>query len=291
MNIVVTLNANYIKPLCVMLRSLLDAHPGQHITVYVIHTELTDDSFSFVRDTLGDSRLRLHSVRVTADFLADWPVTFHFSKEMYYRIFAAKLLPDDVSRALYLDPDMVILSSLEALYHMDMGNAYFAAARSINHVSEALFKRRLHMGKDTHYFNSGVLLMNLDLLRREQNEQDVCSFIDQHMNKLVLPDQDILNALYADRTIMLDPIRYNFDVRYYPMLHALSFGKISVETIPESTCIIHYCGKNKPWHEDYRGECGVFYSMTCAKVLFPRHVLPYAGCAAAVQRNRSLSLP
>ncbi|MBQ7885858.1 MAG: glycosyltransferase family 8 protein [Clostridia bacterium] len=268
MNIVATLNANYIKPLCVMLRSLLDTHPEHPIAVYIIHTELKEDDFSFVRDKLGDSHLSLHSVRVAADFLADWPVTFHFSKEMYYRIFAAKLLPPDVSRALYLDPDMVILSSLDELYHMDMGNAYFAAARSINHVSEALFKKRLHMGKDTHYFNSGVLLMNLDLLRREQNEQDVYSFIDQHLNKLVLPDQGILNALYADRTIFLDSIRYNFDVRYYPALHALSFGKVSIEMISESTCIVHYCGKHKPWHEDYRGECGVFYTMTYKKV-FP----------------------
>ena len=69
-----------------------------------------------------------------------------------------------------------------------------------------------------------------------------------NLKKLVLPDQDILNALYADRTVFLDPIRYNFDVRYYPALHALSLGKISVETIPQSTCIVHYCGKHKPWH-------------------------------------------
>ena len=82
----------------------------------------------------------------------------------------------------------------------------------------------------------------------------------------MLPDQDILNALYADRTVFLDPIRYNFDVRYYPALHALSLGKISVETILQSTCIVHYCGKHKPWHEDYRGECGVFYQRTHEKV-------------------------
>ena len=265
MNIVVTLNANYIRPLCVMLRSLLDAHPGRGITVYVIHTELTEADFCLVRDTLRDSHLSLRSVRVSADFLANWPVTFHFSKEMYYRIFAAKLLPPDVSRALYLDPDMVILSSLDDLYHMDMGYAYFSAARSINHISEALFKKRLHMDRESHYFNSGVLLMNLDLLRREQNENDVYSFIGDHLKNLVLPDQDILNALYADRTIFLDPLRYNFDVRYYPALHALSLGKISVETLPKSTCIVHYCGKHKPWHADYRGACGVFYRMKYAK--------------------------
>ena len=270
MNIIVTLNRHYIKPLCVMLRSLLDVHPQQIISVYVVHTELTKQDFVFVRDTLGDSRLQLHSIPVEPAFLADWPVTFHFSKEMYYRIFSAKLLPENLSRALYLDPDMVILSSLDELYHMEMGDAFFAAARSINHVSEALYKKRLHMDGDTHYFNSGVLLMNLTLLRQEQDEQDVYSFIECNLKKLILPDQDILNALYADRTIYLDPIRYNFDARYYPVLHALSLGKISIETISKSTCIVHYCGKHKPWHEDYRGACGVFYQMTHEKA-FLKH--------------------
>lgn len=274
MNIVVTLNANYIKPLCFMLRSLLDAHPHRDITVYVIHTELTDEHFSFVREALGDPRLCLRGVRVEEDFLPDLPVTFHFAKEMYYRIFAAKMLPANVSRALYLDPDMVILSSLEELYHMDMGDSFFAAARSINHISEALFKKRLHMDRESRYFNSGVLLMNIDLLRREQREQEVFDFMNSNQAKLVLPDQDILNALYANRTILLDPIRYNFDVRYYPALHALSLGKISVESIPESTCIVHYCGKHKPWHENYQGECGLFYRTMYAKAF---HTKGYGG--------------
>ena len=82
-------------------------------------------------------------------------------------------------------------------------------------------------------------------------------------------DYCILNALYADRTIFLDPIRYNFDVRYYPALHALSFGKISVKTIPKNTCIVHYCGKHKPWHEDYRGECSEFYWTIHERVFCP----------------------
>lgn len=52
MNIVVTLNAHYIRPLCVMLRSLLDAHPNRSVDVFVIHSSLEPAHFSFVEDTL-----------------------------------------------------------------------------------------------------------------------------------------------------------------------------------------------------------------------------------------------
>ena len=102
MNIVVSLNANYLRPLCVMLRSLLDANPGEKADVYVLHASLSPEAFSFARSALPDGRLRLFDVRVPEDFMADAPVLFHFPKEMYYRIFSARLLPQTLGRALYL---------------------------------------------------------------------------------------------------------------------------------------------------------------------------------------------
>lgn len=64
MNIVVSLNANYLRPLCVMLRSLLDANPGEKADVYVLHASLSPEAFSFARSALPDGRLRLFDVRV-----------------------------------------------------------------------------------------------------------------------------------------------------------------------------------------------------------------------------------
>ena len=132
MNIVVSLNANYLRPLCVMLRSLLDANPGEEADVYVLHASLSPEAFSFARSVLPDGRLRLFDVRVPEDFMADAPVLFHFPKEMYYRIFSARLLPQTLGRALYLDPDMVINRPLAPLYGMELGEHFFAAARSVN---------------------------------------------------------------------------------------------------------------------------------------------------------------
>ena len=90
-------------------------------------------------------------------------------------------------------------------------------------------------------------------------------YISEHRERLVLPDQDALNALYHDRTILVDPIRYNFDARYYNTLHVVSGGQVSLEQMPRSTCIVHYCGKKKPWHDTYHGEIGVFYRLFAAK--------------------------
>lgn len=269
MNIVVTLNANYLRPLCVMLRSLLCAHPHRDVCVYVLHSSLTDEDFSFVMRTLGDGRYTLHNVRVQDDFLRDAPVTFHFSKEMYYRIFAARLLPPELPRALYLDPDMIILSALDSLYDMALDAHFFAAARSINVVSEVTFKVRLKMPVQSNYFNSGVLLMNLELLRAQQDTDEALRYIEENRTRLLLPDQDALNALYTARTIYLDPLRYNLDARYYSFLRTASGGQVSLERMPATTCIVHYCGRQKPWHREYHNEIGVFYQLFAAKTFGP----------------------
>ncbi len=259
MNVVVTINRNYMRPLCVMLRSLLDAHARRFIDVYILHTELTEEDISFLRGTLGEGGYALHPVAVSRDFLKDAPVTFHFSREMYFRIFAAGLLPGDLPRALYLDPDMVILRDLSPLYDMALEDRFFAAAWSINVAAEIAHKLRLQMPVESRYFNSGVLLMNLTLLRGEQDVEAALSYIEQNRAKLVLPDQDALNALYGGRTALIDPLVYNLDMRYYGLLSAARLQRFNLETVRRQTAIVHYCGKNKPWDEHYRAPQGVFY--------------------------------
>lgn len=57
--------------------------------------------------------------------------------------------------------------------------------------------------------NSGVLLMNLAVLREKQQEEEIFSYIRTHEKALWLPDQDIISALYGDRILKIDPYVYN----------------------------------------------------------------------------------
>lgn len=49
MNIVVSINANYLRPLCVMLRSLLDSNPGEKVCLYILHSSLTGENLQYIR--------------------------------------------------------------------------------------------------------------------------------------------------------------------------------------------------------------------------------------------------
>ena len=53
------------------------------------------------------------------------------------------------------------------------------------------------MEKESLYINSGVMLFNLERLRREQDETAVFQYIQTNRDKLLLPDQDVISGLYA----------------------------------------------------------------------------------------------
>ena len=137
MNILVTLDRGYIQPLTVMLKSLLTADRKNTFDVYVMNSALEDEDFDRIESTVNCSRLILHDIKTDSSLLADAPVTDRYPKEMYYRIFAARFLPEHIDRILYLDPDLIVLKPLDSLYAMDMGDNFFAAA---SHVGRILTK-------------------------------------------------------------------------------------------------------------------------------------------------------
>ena len=192
----------------------------------------------------------------------DAPISDRYPKEMYYRLFAAQYLPKELDRILYLDPDIVVINSLRSLYGIDFGDKLFAAASHIeSHTFKNFNRRRLRLSQQARYINSGVMMMNLSLLRTQQKPEEIYRFIEEHKNSLLLPDQDVLNALYADRTIFLDPLIYNLGDKYLRLknLHLPKGEKLGLEWVRQHTAIIHYYGRNKPWKEGYHGKLGVFY--------------------------------
>ena len=255
MNLLMTLDRNYIPQLNVMLFSALHSDSAAHFDVYLLHDEgLSEEDVAGTRVLLGQ-RGELHLIRVNEDGLADAPTSDRYPKAIYYRIFAAKYLPDTLDRVLYLDPDIVVRQSLWELYEMPMGTASRPLYLPCQHRFNEL---RLDMDEDSPYINSGVMLMNLQALRAEQDTQAVFDYMEAHKGRLMLPDQDIISALYGQRILPLDPIRYNMTEKLFS-LHRHNGDGMTLEDV-RGSAVIHYCGRNKPWKPGYMGELNVFYN-------------------------------
>lgn len=257
MNILVTLNSNYLKVLIVMLKSLAINNSKTKFNVYVMNTSLTEHDFIYLKENTLKN-VSIIDLKISNSELDKAPITKRYPKEMYYRILAAFYLPKNVDKILYLDPDLVIINKIDKLYKLDLDNYYFAAASHIWGMLQTFNRIRLKMRNDDIYINSGVMLMNIKLLRKEQKKEEVYEFIRKNKNNLMLPDQDVISGLYAHKILPLDPYVYNMTEKLLKQKYFVPH--ISKRWIQDNSVIIHYCGKNKPWKKNYKGVLNEFYN-------------------------------
>lgn len=263
-NILVTLNRNYLKQLFVLIKSISISNKEELFNLYLIYQDFCDEDFKII-DSIQKQNKNFNIVLIKMEdyILEGAPTMKRYPKAMYYRIFAAKILPKEVEKVLYLDPDIVIINSLRELYDMSFDGNYFIGCSHIRKPLKDFNKIRLGIKENVEYINSGMLLMNLNVLRDVQKYEDVINYINKFKNNLWLPDQDIISALYGTKIKIVDYMKYNLSDRMlflnnYKILNGKE--KVDLEWIKNNTVVIHYCGKNKPWNDNYKGILNCFYN-------------------------------
>lgn len=258
-DLLVTLDENYLPQLRVMLASLLLNNPGIRFRVYFLHRDIPEQKLASLDAALRARGHELVSIRVDEELFRDAPVTRYYAQEMYYRLLAAQLLPESLEKVLYLDPDILVINSVEPLWETPLGDALFAAAAHTGKAELAEPVNQLRLGTDHAYYNSGVLLINLAQCRREVHPEDIFAYVEAHAAGLLLPDQDVLNALYGSRILPLDDLLWNYDARNYATYLVSSHGEAEIDWVLQHTAILHFCGKSKPWKPLYRHRFGILY--------------------------------
>lgn len=242
-----------------MLLSVITSNPEINFRVYIISKDLDEDDLKKIAFRVNCNRISLILIPFDDSLLIGAPTSSRYPLEIYYRIFAAKVLPADCTRILYLDPDIVVINKLDELYNMDFEGNYFIGATHIRKFLRKFNEIRVKAKKQVPYINTGVMLMNIEKLRCEQNVQDVYQYINKYKLFFTLPDQDIIFGLYGDKIKLVDYLKYNLSDRTLFHHNLKEKNKIDFAWVRENTVIIHYCGRNKPWKTKYKGILNVFY--------------------------------
>ena len=154
MNILVTLDSNYIFPLTVLLKSLMITNPESDFDIYVAHSSLSEEDFRKIKSAVDLSRTKVYSVFVSAGILENAPVMKRITKETYYRLLMMDYLPQNIDRVLYIDPDTVVLREISPLYNMDFKGKTIGAGGHTKLFIEDLNHLRFRTGKESRYFNA-----------------------------------------------------------------------------------------------------------------------------------------
>lgn len=260
MNILVTLDRNYLPPLRVMLGSLFLNNPGETFSIYLVGDGLTEEDWAEL-ERICAPHGRLCPVSVPEDLFAAAPVVRYYSRAMYYRLLAAQLLPAGVDRVLYLDPDILVINALRPLYDTDLEGKLMAASihRGLTDLSSRVNRLRMDTPEAEGYFNSGVLVMDLAAMRRRMDPAEIFAYARDHADTLILPDQDILNGLYGSELYPVEESLWNYDARRFDRYQLASQGEMDMDWVMDHTAVLHFCGKRKPWHKTARGRFSALY--------------------------------
>lgn len=258
-DLLTTLNENYLPQLQVMLTSLAMNNPNDTFALILLHSGISEEKLHSVKQQCDAYGYTFLPTVVDDVLFRKAPVTKQYPKEMYYRLLAPQLLPKEIKRVLYLDPDTLIINPLRPLWETDLQGNLFAAAAHTGKTELANNVNQLRLGTEQDYYNSGVLLMDLELGRKEIIPEQIFQYVEQHGKELILPDQDVLNAMYGDKILPLEDAVWNYDARNYSNYMLRSGGVYDMPWVMQHTAILHFCGKEKPWHPLYLHRFGILY--------------------------------
>ncbi len=251
--IVTTSDDKYAPPLGVMLTSLFENCSSCHqVEVYIIDGGISPLNKEKILRIAEKYRATIRFLTPNKDEFEGFATVEYLNNTTYYRLAIPDLVDASIDKVLYLDCDLVIKEDISKLWNIDISSYYLAAVEDTGVENCTIFhdtKNRLKIPAEKKYFNSGVMVINLLLWRKDQIHHKIVDFITHNPDKIVLADQDGLNAFLFDKWLPL-PIRWNQQPFLYEMVQKNTDPGF-IEAI-NNPGIIHFCGESKPW--DYTGE-------------------------------------
>ncbi len=178
----------------------------------------------------------------------------HLGLSTYYRLFIPDLFAGKVDRLVYLDSDMVICSSLHELASLPLDNGVIGAVPSFSAQQNQKKAVSLGHGKNSAYFNAGVMLINPQKWKEERVRDQCLDFAEEHPECIQFADQDLLNYVLAGQYKSL-PLGWNATVEMYGDIDPEDLEGCSLDELKSARAnphIVHFNGCFKPWHLSYR---------------------------------------
>ena len=243
----VTFDQNYLHAFYAMSASLKEHHSKGQIHFHCIATGLSPNDTIAVNQwvaTFGTIRFYPVDESLTSQFV----LKGQWTSAVYYRIFLADLVPSEIKYLLYLDCDIVVIKNLTELYSI-------ACDLPVAAVYDNYVKTQPLIGihEEGEYFNSGVMLINLESWRENKISEKSIDYLLQHPEHIRFVDQCALNAVLKNNWKKLDK-KFNLMYTYIPQ----ELSQSDKKKILLDTAIIHY-NLHRPWQMLCRNPFRNFY--------------------------------
>ena len=231
---------DYIEHLVVALTSVLENNRNYSFVFYILSSNLGAEEKALleqIKQQYENCTFVVH--KILPENFSRFKITDKTRQDLslatYYRYMAAELILEH-DKLLYLDCDLVVNGDLLPLYETDLTSSLFAGVPELCLYENEYVSNSLGFSKEEVYINAGVLLMNLEQMRKTHFFQKFVEEGTKLLPHIKYCDQDIVNILARGKIKELDYI-YNMTP-----LHVQKFPFKKHQAV-----VVHYAGKNKPW--------------------------------------------
>jgi lipopolysaccharide biosynthesis glycosyltransferase len=234
----------YVEHVMVSLCSIFENNPQISFIVYIVNTDIDPSLWSKITTLVSKYGHQAVDSKIEDFELNKLPTGNHFSKANYYRLFLQERVLQP--RVLYLDADTIVVRPIDELYNIDVSDAFVAAVADYGVIPH----RDLNMSSDTTYFNSGMMLINLDAWRSFDVKGKVIELVGKVPWAIQFVDQCGLNAIINGKWKRV-PLKFNAQVAVLSIFYEDDTNPTEQHEWAEalsSPVIIHYSGPIKPWH-------------------------------------------
>ena len=234
-----TVDDKYVPFLAVALQSLIEnSSEKNYYLIKILYTSITEENQEKIKKYEKENvNIEFVDLNYYINKIKNKLYTRdYYSVTTYFRLFIPNLYPQ-YNKALYLDCYIVLLADVAELYNIDMGDNLVAAApddviQKIE-VFQEYAEKVVGVADYRNYFNAGVLLMNLDELRKFDFQEKFLYSLEK-IKFAVAQDQDYLNRLCKGRVKIISNVWDKMP--------------ISNDTDANDLKLIHYNLAFKPWH-------------------------------------------
>ena len=260
MNIVYASDDGYCQHMAVSMVSLIEHNREEQLNFHILSDAISEENKEKVRQMA-----KFYGRKVTF-----YPIE-HLMKELLDRIYGldtgrfrittlarllmGSILPETVTKALYLDCDTVVLRNITGFYNLRLNDCIAAMAAEPTIYPEV--KELVGLTEEDNYYNAGVILFDLSAWRMENMEENSLAYYNSMGGRLPFNDQDVLNYVLKDRIKRVGQT-YDFITNYYYFRYSTLVEKSSQYASGESAesfrmakhhpHIVHFASDERPWN-------------------------------------------
>lgn len=233
LHIVTGSDNNYAAGVMVLIASAAFHNPEAIFTV--LDMGIAEENRQRIDALRGRLGVTINRIEVDTDVFSNLSVKRkHLTTSTYLRFLLPSLLPDE-KRVLYMDCDMLVLGDLTPIWQVDLEGKPLAAVPCPSPGPLELAATKTSMGT---YINAGLLVMDLDLWRKEDIVTKCLNLLQDTSQELLSEDQSALNIVCTSNIKFL-PAKYNIytDPKAYK----------ATADVPNEAVVLHYVVNSKPW--------------------------------------------